>query len=164
MLLALTEFGKLAVTHFLPPLHLRTVARNSCGLVEHKFYYRNIEVFKAEDLPRKPKSVLLIPLPRHSQCLYPFTGTRTICNYTRAIMDAEKTYAAVSEHYSSVSTNTTQLGEGYTKAVAQSFGYTEEELAAIPAESNLGVSCGNPIATANLKEVRHVSPSSWITG
>lgn len=68
-------------------------------------------------------------------------------------MDAEKTYAAVSEHYSSVSTNTAQLGEGYTKAVAQSFGYTAEELAAIPAGSNLGVSCGNPIATANLKEV-----------
>ena len=69
-------------------------------------------------------------------------------------MDARKTYAAVSEHYSSVSSNTSKLGGGYTKAVAQSFGYTEEELAAIPAESNLGVSCGNPIATANLKEVR----------
>ncbi|MBE3043308.1 hypothetical protein IMZ48_12205 [Candidatus Bathyarchaeota archaeon] len=73
-------------------------------------------------------------------------------------MDSQKTYAAVSEHYSSVSSNPTQLGEGYAKTVAQSFGYSEEELASIPADSNLGVSCGNPLGTANLKEVWSPSP------
>lgn len=36
-------------------------------------------------------------------------------------------------------------------AVAQAFGYSAEELAAIPAEANMGLSCGNPIATANLR-------------
>lgn len=35
-------------------------------------------------------------------------------------------------------------------AVARAFGYSAEELAAIPAEANMGLSCGNPIALANL--------------
>ncbi|MDP2604446.1 MAG: arsenite methyltransferase [Deltaproteobacteria bacterium] len=35
---------------------------------------------------------------------------------------------------------------------AKSIGYSEEELAAIPAEANLALSCGNPTALANLKE------------
>ncbi len=37
------------------------------------------------------------------------------------------------------------------RAVAEAFGYTAEELSSIPAEANMGLSCGNPIATANLK-------------
>ncbi|NLX12184.1 MAG: arsenite methyltransferase [Phycisphaerales bacterium] len=37
------------------------------------------------------------------------------------------------------------------REVAQAFGYTPEELAAIPAEANMGVSCGNPTALATLK-------------
>jgi ubiquinone/menaquinone biosynthesis C-methylase UbiE len=37
------------------------------------------------------------------------------------------------------------------RAVAEAFGYTPEELAALPAEANMGLSCGNPTATANLK-------------
>lgn len=37
------------------------------------------------------------------------------------------------------------------KAVAEAFGYTPEELASIPAEANMGLSCGNPTATANLR-------------
>jgi SAM-dependent methyltransferase len=35
--------------------------------------------------------------------------------------------------------------------VAEAFGYAPEELASIPAEANLGLSCGNPTATANLR-------------
>ncbi|MBB6430499.1 arsenite methyltransferase [Algisphaera agarilytica] len=35
-------------------------------------------------------------------------------------------------------------------AVAEAFGYSADELAAIPAEANMGLSCGNPIALANL--------------
>lgn len=35
-------------------------------------------------------------------------------------------------------------------AVAQAFGYSADELAAIPAQANMGLSCGNPIALANL--------------
>lgn len=37
------------------------------------------------------------------------------------------------------------------KAVAMAFGYTAEELASIPAQANMGVSCGNPLATAHLE-------------
>ena len=35
--------------------------------------------------------------------------------------------------------------------MAEAFGYSPEELAAIPAEANMGLSCGNPTATAHLK-------------
>src|ERR1035438_4368574 len=37
------------------------------------------------------------------------------------------------------------------RAVALAFGYSAEELAAIPAPANMGLSCGNPTATANLR-------------
>ncbi len=37
------------------------------------------------------------------------------------------------------------------QAVAEAFGYSAEELAGLPAEANMGLSCGNPTATANLK-------------
>jgi SAM-dependent methyltransferase len=38
------------------------------------------------------------------------------------------------------------------RSVAEAFGYTPEELASIPAEANMGLSCGNPTAIANLRE------------
>lgn len=37
------------------------------------------------------------------------------------------------------------------KAVAEAFGYSGEELASIPAEANMGLSCGNPTAFASIK-------------
>ncbi len=37
------------------------------------------------------------------------------------------------------------------QAVAEAFGYTAEELTSIPAEANMGLSCGNPTATAHLR-------------
>ena len=37
------------------------------------------------------------------------------------------------------------------QAVAEAFGYTPEELAAIPAAANMGLSCGNPTAFAHLR-------------
>ncbi len=37
------------------------------------------------------------------------------------------------------------------KAVAEAFGYSAEQLASIPAEANMGLSCGNPTAFASLK-------------
>lgn len=38
------------------------------------------------------------------------------------------------------------------KGFARSIGYSEKELASIPVESNLGLSCGNPTALAGLRE------------
>src|SRR5688572_2231031 len=37
------------------------------------------------------------------------------------------------------------------RAVAEAFGYSPEELAALPAGANMGLSCGNPTATARLR-------------
>jgi arsenite methyltransferase len=37
------------------------------------------------------------------------------------------------------------------RAVAAAFGYSAEQLSAIPAEANLGLSCGNPTAFASLR-------------
>src|SRR3954453_12744674 len=37
------------------------------------------------------------------------------------------------------------------EAVAEAFGYSADELASIPAEANLGLSCGNPTAFASLR-------------
>lgn len=68
-------------------------------------------------------------------------------------MDSQEIYAAVSSRYSSVTSDASKLTNGYGKSVAQSFGYTEEELAAIPSDANLGLSCGNPLAVASLREV-----------
>ena len=35
--------------------------------------------------------------------------------------------------------------------MAEAFGYSAEELRSIPAEANMGLSCGNPVATAHLR-------------
>ncbi|KAF5316606.1 hypothetical protein D9619_006263 [Psilocybe cf. subviscida] len=40
----------------------------------------------------------------------------------------------------------------YAKRVAQAFGYTEEQLLTVPDGASLGLSCGNPVASASLKE------------
>ncbi|KAF8965866.1 NAD(P)-binding protein [Flammula alnicola] len=40
----------------------------------------------------------------------------------------------------------------YAKTVAEAFGYTEEELNTVPEGSHMGLSCGNPVATATIKE------------
>jgi arsenite methyltransferase len=37
------------------------------------------------------------------------------------------------------------------KAIAEAFGYSGDELASVPAEANMGLSCGNPTAFASLK-------------
>jgi SAM-dependent methyltransferase len=58
---------------------------------------------------------------------------------------------AVQSRYGSVATNGLSSDQAGVRAVAEAFGYTPEELAAIPAEANMGLSCGNPTATANLR-------------
>src|SRR5438876_9162911 len=37
------------------------------------------------------------------------------------------------------------------RAIAEAFGYSAKELTAVPAEANMGLSCGNPTAFASLK-------------
>jgi SAM-dependent methyltransferase len=58
---------------------------------------------------------------------------------------------AVRSKYGSVAGSGLSGDHAGVRAVAEAFGYTPEELASIPAEANMGLSCGNPTATANLR-------------
>jgi arsenite methyltransferase len=58
---------------------------------------------------------------------------------------------AVKSKYGSVAASGLSTEQGGVKAVAEAFGYSPEELASIPAEANMALSCGNPTATANLR-------------
>jgi arsenite methyltransferase len=59
---------------------------------------------------------------------------------------------AVKERYGAVALSGLSTEHEGVRAVAEAFGYTVEELAAIPAGANMGLSCGNPLATASLRE------------
>lgn len=65
-------------------------------------------------------------------------------------MNPDQIYKQVQDHYGSLAQG---KNTEYGRTVAKSFGYTEEELAATPHEANLGLSCGNPLAIASLREV-----------
>jgi len=57
----------------------------------------------------------------------------------------------VQEKYGAVAKSSLSNDHGGVRAIAEAFGYTPEELASIPAEANMGLSCGNPVATARLR-------------
>src|SRR5438552_16985715 len=59
---------------------------------------------------------------------------------------------AVRSRYGAVASAKLSSTQEGVRSVAEAFGYTPEELASIPAEANMGLSCGNPTATANLRE------------
>lgn len=59
---------------------------------------------------------------------------------------------AVKSKYGAVAVSNLSTEHDGVRAVAEAFGYTAEELHSIPAEANMGLSCGNPTATANLRE------------
>jgi SAM-dependent methyltransferase len=57
----------------------------------------------------------------------------------------------VQSRYAAVAASDLSGARAGVHAVAQAFGYSAEELAALPAEANLGLSCGNPTAFASLR-------------
>jgi arsenite methyltransferase len=57
----------------------------------------------------------------------------------------------VRDQYASTARSGLSSNHDGVRAVAEAFGYSAEELSAIPAEANMGLSCGNPTATANLR-------------
>jgi arsenite methyltransferase len=59
---------------------------------------------------------------------------------------------AVRSRYGAVAKSKLSSEQQAVRAVSEAFGYSSEELSAIPAEANMGLSCGNPTATANLSE------------
>lgn len=58
---------------------------------------------------------------------------------------------AVKSKYGAVAVSNLSSEHQGVRAVAEAFGYTPEELGSIPAEANMGLSCGNPTATAHLR-------------
>jgi SAM-dependent methyltransferase len=58
---------------------------------------------------------------------------------------------AVKSKYGAVAKSGLSSQQTGVRAVAEAFGYSPEELASIPAEANMGLSCGNPVALANLR-------------
>jgi len=58
---------------------------------------------------------------------------------------------AVRDRYAAVASSDLSSDQPGVRAVAEAFGYSPEELASIPAQSNMGLSCGNPTAFASLK-------------
>jgi len=60
--------------------------------------------------------------------------------------------AAVSERYGEIARRGFSSDDEKSRAIARAFGYSDGELASIPAEANMGVSCGNPTAAASLTE------------
>ena len=58
---------------------------------------------------------------------------------------------SVRSKYGAVAESTLSSKDAGVKAVAEAFGYSAEELTSIPAEANMGLSCGNPTATAHLR-------------
>lgn len=66
-------------------------------------------------------------------------------NMTEHVLDS------VRSKYGAVAKSTLSSEDDGVRAVAEAFGYTAEELMSIPAEANMGLSCGNPTATANLR-------------
>lgn len=63
----------------------------------------------------------------------------------------EQLLNSVKSKYGAVAESTLSNHHAGVQAVAQAFGYSAEELTSIPAGANMGLSCGNPTATAHLR-------------
>ena len=61
---------------------------------------------------------------------------------------------AVQAKYGALAASGLSSDHSGVNAVAEAFGYSPEELAAIPAEANMGLSCGNPTALASLRPAK----------
>lgn len=64
---------------------------------------------------------------------------------------SSKLVSAVQEKYGAVARSELTNNVEGVRAIAEAFGYSAEELSSIPAEANMGLSCGNPTALANLR-------------
>jgi arsenite methyltransferase len=66
-------------------------------------------------------------------------------NSQEALLDKVRT------QYSALASKGLSSEQDGVRAVAEAFGYSAEELMSIPAEANMGLSCGNPLAIAGLR-------------
>ena len=65
---------------------------------------------------------------------------------------AEQILESVKSKYGAVAESSLSSDNAGVRAVAEAFGYTPEELTSIPPKANMGLSCGNPTATAHIKQ------------
>jgi arsenite methyltransferase len=65
---------------------------------------------------------------------------------------SENTKEAVRKGYGAVAQAGLSSQQDGIKSIANAFGYSDAELSSIPAESNMGLSCGNPVAMASIRE------------
>jgi SAM-dependent methyltransferase len=63
----------------------------------------------------------------------------------------EQLLESVRSKYGAVAESTLSSKDAGVKAVAEAFGYSAAELTSIPAEANMGLSCGNPTALASIR-------------
>lgn len=69
-------------------------------------------------------------------------------------MESKKLYDLVQARYGDLAARSSAKEPTTVEEnVAKAFGYDASELSSIPKDANLGVSCGNPVALANLREV-----------
>lgn len=64
---------------------------------------------------------------------------------------ADSLLDSVKAKYGAVAESTLSSDHEGVRAVAEAFGYSADELTSIPAAANMGLSCGNPTATAHLR-------------
>jgi arsenite methyltransferase len=95
-----------------------------------------VKEFKGDHMPNQT--------PQKSCC------EPTCCEATKTESSSTITQA-VRERYGATAESSLSTNDAGVKAVAEAFGYSDAELMSIPAEANMGLSCGNPTATANLK-------------
>ena len=63
----------------------------------------------------------------------------------------EQVLETVRSKYAAVADSELSTRNAGVKAVAEAFGYSADELTSIPAEANMGLSCGNPTAIASIR-------------
>lgn len=64
---------------------------------------------------------------------------------------SETLVQAVKDKYAKVAVSGLSSTHEGVRAVAEAFGYSADELASIPADANMGLSCGNPVALASIR-------------
>lgn len=65
--------------------------------------------------------------------------------------DQDSAYSTIHARYTATALSKSPNTHN-ASTIARAFGYTEAELSSIPTNSNIGLSCGNPLALANLKK------------
>jgi arsenite methyltransferase len=67
-------------------------------------------------------------------------------------MSTQSIRTTVQEQYGAVARSRLSNDSDAVRSVARAFGYSAEDLASLPSQANMGLSCGNPVALAGLRE------------